>query len=168
MENEMKQQKTKTVMGEMLDTINNDILQQKRKVRTEQNTLYNKQFNAIAQMCEEMQEKYLYVNFRKTGEFTDEQYIEDIINKHLFTDNDMLGQPHYKITTLEYYRNDTISITLKNVDANVDAEEFEFVFIELNQCDTDDTDIKWIDTLYKLMQDFVKHYQPTKKWINRI
>ena len=48
---EMKQQKTTQAMRAMLNDIDNDILEQMRNVRSEQDMLYNKQYNAIAQMC---------------------------------------------------------------------------------------------------------------------
>lgn len=166
---EMKQQKTTKVMSAMLNDIDNDILEQMRNVRSEQDMLYNKQYNAIAQMCEEMQERCLYVNFRKTIEFTDEEYITGLIKKYVFMDNDSLTRPHYKIRDLTYRKNDIISIVLKNADENVDAEEFEYVFAEMNEDNPylDELDYKWIDNLYQIMTRFVKHYQPAKKWVNR-
>lgn len=166
---EMKQQKTTKAMSAMLNDIDNDILEQMRNVRSEQDMLYNKQYNAIAQMCEEMQERCLSVNFKKIIEFTDEEYITGLIKKYVFMANDRVGQPRYKITALEYHRNDTISIVLKNADENVDAEEFEYEFAEMNEDNPylDEWDYKWIDNLYKLMTRFVKHYQPAKKWVNR-
>lgn len=169
MGNDLKQQKTSKVMGEMLNDIDNEILEQMQNVRSEQDMLYNKHYNAIAKMCEEMQERCLYVNFRNTIEFTDEEYITVLIKKYVFMDNDSLTRPHYKITELEYHRNDTITITLKNADENVDAEEFEYVFAEMNEDNPylDELDYKWIDNLYQIMTRFVKHYQPAKKWINR-
>ena len=166
---EMKQQKTTKAMSAMLNDIDNDILEQMRNVRSEQDMLYNKQYNAIAQMCEEMQERCFYVNFRKTIEFTDEEYITGLIKKYVFMDNDSLTRPHYKIRDLTYRKNDLISIVLKNADENVDAEEFEYVFAEMNEDNPylDELDYKWIETLYQIMTRFVKHYQPTKKWVNR-
>ena len=163
---EMKQQKTTKAMSAMLNDIDNDILEQMRNVRSEQDMLYNKQYNAIAQMCEEMQERYLYVNFKKITEFTDEEYITGLIKKYVFMDNVKAGQPRYKITELEYHRNDTISITLRG---NVDDHEFEYVFAEMNGYYPylDELDYKWIDNLYKLMTHFVEYYQPAKKWVNR-
>ena len=159
---EMKQQKTTQAMMAMLNDIDNDILEQMRNVRSEQDMLYN----AIAQMCEEMQERCLYVNFKKIIEFTDEEYITGLIKKYVFMDNDRVGQPRYKITELEYHRNDTISITLRD---NVDDHEFEYEFAEMNENNPylDELDYKWIDNLYKFMTHFVKHYQPAKKWVNR-
>ena len=86
-------------------------------------------------------------------------------------DNDKVGQPRYKITELEYHRNDTITITLRE---NADDQEFEYEFSEMNENDPldrdpylEELDYKWIDNLYKLMTCFVKHYQPAKKWVNR-
>ena len=165
----MKQQKTTKAISAMLNDIDNDILEQMRKVRSEQDMLYNKQYNAIAQMCEEMQERCVYVNFKKIIEFADEEYITRLIKKYVFIDNDKVGQPRYKITELEYHRNDTITIILKNADENVDAEEFDYEFAEMNENNPylDEMDYKWIDNLYKLMTLFVKHYQPAKKWVNR-
>lgn len=169
MGNELKQQKTSKVMGEMLNDIDNEILKQMQNVRSEQDMLYNKHYNAIAKMCEEMQERCLYVNFRNTIEFTDEEYITGLIKKYVFMDNDSLTRPHYKIRDLTYRKNDLISIVLKNADENVDAEEFEYVFAEMNEDNPylDELDYKWIETLYQIMTRFVKHYQPTKKWVNR-
>ena len=166
---EMKQQKTTKAISAMLNDIDNDILEQMRNVRSEQDMLYNKQYNAIAQMCEEMQERCLYVNFKKITEFADEEYITGLIKKYVFIDNDKVGQPRYKITELEYHRNDTITIILKNADENVDAEEFDYEFAEMNVNNPylDEMDYKWIDNLYKFMTLFVKHYQPAKKWVNR-
>ena len=168
---EMKQQKTTKAMSAMLNDIDNDILEQMRNVRSEKDMLYNKQYNAIAQMCEEMQERCLYVNFKKIIEFADEEYITGLIKKYVFIDNDKVGQPRYKITELEYHRNDTITITLRE---NADDQEFEYEFSEMNEnnpLDHDpylvELDYKWIDNLYKLMTNFVKHYQPAKKWVNR-
>lgn len=165
----MEQQKTRTVMGEMLNDIDNEILEQMQNVRSEQDMLYNKQYNAIAKMCEEMQDKCLYVNFKKIREFTDEEYITKLINSWTFNDNDSVGQPHYQITELEYHRNDTITIILKRVGENVDDQEFDYVFAEMDENNPylDDWDYKWIDNLYKLMTRFVKHYQPAKRWVNR-
>lgn len=169
----MKQQKTTKAMSAMLNDIDNDILEQMRNVRSEQDMLYNKQYNAIAQMCEEMQERCLYVNFKKIIEFTDEEYITGLINKYVFMDNDKVGQPRYKITELEYHRNDTISITLRG---NADDQEFEYEFSEMNENNQyldpsieylDELNYKWIDNLYKFMTRFVEHYQPAKKWVNR-
>lgn len=170
MGNELKQQKTSKVMGEMLNDIDNEILKQMQNVRSEQDMLYNKHYNAIAKMCEEMQEKCLYVNFKKIREFTDEEYITTLINTWTFNDNDCVGQPHYQITELEYHRNDTITIILKRVGENVDDQEFDYVFAEMDENNPylDDLDYKWIDNLYKLMTRFVKHYQPAKRWINRV
>ena len=163
---EMKQQKTTKAISAMLNDIDNDILEQMRNVRSEQDMLYNKQYNAIEQMCEEMQERCLYVNFKKIIEFTDEEYITGLINKYVFMDNDKVGQPRYKITELEYHRNFTITITLRE---NEDDQEFEYEFSEMNDDNPylDELDYKWIDNLYKLMTRFVKHYQPAKKWVNR-
>ena len=81
-------------------------------------------------------------------------------------DNDKAGQPRYKITELEYHRNDTITITLRE---NADDQEFDYEFAEMHEYHTylDELDYKWIDNLYKLMTLFVKHYQPAKKWVNR-
>lgn len=169
----MKQQKTTKAISAMLNDIDNDILEQMRNVRSEQDMLYNKQYNAIAQMCEEMQERCLYVNFKKIIEFADEEYITGLINKYVFMDNDKVGQPRYKITELEYHRNDTISITLRG---NADDQEFEYEFSEMNENNQyldpsieylDELNYKWIDNLYKFMTRFVEHYQPAKKWVNR-
>ena len=88
----MKQQKTTKAISEMLNDIDNDILEQMRNVRSEQDMLYNKQYNAIARMCDEMQECFLYVNFKKIIEFADEGYITGLIEKYVFTDNDKVGQ----------------------------------------------------------------------------
>ena len=88
---EMKQQKTTKAMSAMLNDIDNDILEQMRNVRSEKDMLYNKQYNAIAQMCEEMQERCLYVNFKKIIEFADEEYITGLIKKYVFIDNDRVG-----------------------------------------------------------------------------
>ena len=163
---EMKQQKNTKAMSAMLNDIDNDILEQMRKVRYEQDMLYNKKYNAIARMCEEMQEFFLYVNFKRIIEFADEEYITGLINKYVFIDNDKVGQPRYKITELEYHWNDTITITLRE---NADEQEFEYEFAEMNENNPylDELDYKWIDNLYKLMTCFVKHYQPAKKWVNR-
>ena len=76
---ELKQQKTTKAMSAMLNDIDNDILEQMRNVRSEQDMLYNKQYNAISRMCEEMQECFLYVNFKKIIEFADEEYITGLI-----------------------------------------------------------------------------------------
>ena len=162
----IKQQKTTKAMSAMLNDIDNGILEQMRKVRYEQDMLYNKQYNAIAQMCEEMQERCLYVNFKKIIEFADEEYITGLINKYVFIDNYRVGQPQYKITELEYHRNDTISIILRG---DVDDHECEYEFAEKNENNPylDEMDYKWIDNLYKFMTCFVKHYQPAKKWVNR-
>ena len=163
---EMKQQKTIKAMSAMLNDIDNDILEQMRNVRSEKDMLYNKQYNAIAQMCEEMKERCLYVNFKKIIEFADEEYITGLIKKYVFIDNDKVGQPRYKITELVYRRNDTITITLRE---NADEQEFEYEFAEMNENNPYlyELDYKWIDNLYKLMTCFVKHYQPAKKWVNR-
>ena len=162
---ELKQQKTTKAMSAMLNDIDNDILEQMRNVRSEQDMLYNKQYNAISRMCEEMQECFLYVNFKKIIEFADEEYITGLIEKYVFIDNDRVGQPRYKITELEYHWNDTISITLRDVDGH----EFEYEFAEMNVNNPylGEMDYKWIDNLYKFMTCFVKHYQPAKKWVNR-
>lgn len=165
----MEQQKTRTVMRETLKCLKVNIYKQQMKVFAEQDKLYNEYYNAIAQMCDEMQGQRLYVDFRNTKDFADEEHLKQLIRTYRFTDHGRFHHKEQKITTLEYERDRYIKITVKEFDADEKNDGITHTFYGISDeynC-VDDLDYRWIETLYTFMSYFVEYYQPVQKWGRR-
>lgn len=139
------------------------------KVIAEEDKLYNEFYNAIAQMCEEMQGQHLFVDFSNTKDFADEKHIKQLNTTYRFIDHCGLKHKVQNITTLEYERDRYIKITVKEFDADEKNDGITHTFYGISDeynC-VDDRDYRWIETLYTFMSDFVEYYQPVQKWGRR-
>lgn len=165
----MEQQKTRTVMKETLNHLKTKILKQELAMLAEKDKLYGAYYNAVVQMCEEMQGQHLFVDFSNTKDFADEEHLKQLIRTYRFAKRSRLMYIEYKILTLEYKRDKYIKITVKDFDANAHKQYYTHTFVGLSDeynC-IDDLDYKWIETLYRFMGRFVEYYQPVKKWGRR-
>lgn len=165
----MEQQKTRTVMKETLNQLKTKVLKQELAMLEEKDKLYGAYYNAIVQMCEEMQGQHLYVDFSNTKDFADEEYLKQLIRTYRFTDNGRFHNKTQKITALEYERYRYIKITVKEFDADAQSDGITHAFYGISDeynC-VDDLDYRWVQTLYAFMTHFVEYYQPLKKWGRR-
>lgn len=165
----MEQQKTRTVMKETLNHLKTKVLKQELAMLEEKDKLYGAYYNAIVQMCEEMQGQHLYVDFSNTNDFADEQYLKQLIRTYRFTDNGRFHNKTQKITALEYERYRYIKITVKEFDADAQNDGVTHTFYGISDeynC-VDDLDYRFVQTLYAFMIRFVEYYQPLKKWGRR-
>ena len=165
----MEQQKTRTVMKETLNHLKTKILKQELAMLAEKDKLYGAYYNAVVQMCEEMQGQHLFVDFSNTKDFADEEHLKQLIRTYRFAESSRLMYSEYKILTLEYERDKYVKITVKDFDANAHKQYYTHTFVGLSDeynC-VDDLDYTWIATLYAFMTHFVEYYQPVKKWGRR-
>lgn len=165
----MEQQKTRTVMKETLNHLKTKILKQELAMLAEKDKLYGTYYNAVVQMCEEMQGQHLFMDFSNTKDFADEEHLKQLIRTYRFTDNGRCHNKIQKITALEYERYRYIKITVKEFDADEQNDGITHTFYGISDeynC-VDDLDYRWIATLYAFMTHFVEYYQPLKKWGRR-
>lgn len=165
----MEQQKTRTVMKETLNHLKRKVVKQELAMLEEKDKLYGAYYNAIVQMCEEMQGQHLYVDFSNTKDFADEEYLKQLIRTYRFTEGSRLMYCEYKILTLEYERDKYVKITVKEFDADAQNDGVTHTFYGISDeynC-VDDLDYRLVQTLYAFMIRFVEYYQPLKKWGRR-